>query len=106
MPNRNGPVSRIFSPVNEGLGVVTSVGEHTADTAKGVWGSLGRGSRRLLGNVTNGVNSAARRLITGRKGGRRNNVTARKNRTNAARKNRSNRNRKNRSNRKSRSNRH
>ena len=96
MPNRNrtnGPVSRLFSPVNEGLGVVANVGSNVLRTGDNLLGSLGRGSRKALSHITSGVNSAARRLVTGHRGGRRNSTMRkdrkdRKNRS-ASRKNRS-----------------
>jgi hypothetical protein len=71
---RNGPVSRLFSPVNEGLKFVTNAGMNVLNVGKRVIGSVGHGSRRVLGRATGGVNSAGRRLLTGKRrqgGGRR-----------------------------------
>ena len=91
MPTRrnrsNGPVSRLLSPVNEGLGVVTNVGSTALRTGNSVWKNLGRGARSALGSVTGRTNAAARRLLTGKRGGAKKN--SRKNRK--TRKNRKNR---------------
>jgi len=81
--NRNGPVSRLLSPVNEGLSLVTRTGSRVLRTGNSVWRSLGNGARGVFSNITHGVNSAGRRLITGHRGGGR----SRKNR-NRSRKNR------------------
>ena len=71
---RNGPVSRLMSPVNEGLKMVTSAGMNVLNVGKGMLGAVGSGSRRILGRATHGLNSAGRRLLTGKRrqdGGRR-----------------------------------
>ena len=80
--NRNGPVSRLMSPVNEGLGLATRSGSRVIRTGDSVWRTLGNGARDLFGNATHSVNSAGRRLITGKRGG------SRRNRKNRSRKNR------------------
>lgn len=69
--SRNGPVSRLLSPVNEGLGVVTGLGSRVLRTGNSVWRNVGSGARGALGNVTHGVDAAGRRLLTGKRGGRR-----------------------------------
>ena len=84
--NRNGPVSRILSPVNEGVGLVTRTGSRVLRTGNSVWRSLGNGVRGVFSNITHSVNSAGKRLITGHRGGSRKNRN-RKNR-NRSRRNR------------------
>jgi hypothetical protein len=69
--NRNGPVSRLMSPVNEGLGLATRSGSRVIRTGNSVWRTLGNGARNLFGNATHSVNAAGRRLITGKRGGKR-----------------------------------
>ena len=70
--NRNGPVSRLLSPVNEGLGLVTRTGSRALRTGNSMWRSLGNGVRGLFGNATRSLNTASRRVLTGHSGGRRN----------------------------------
>ena len=104
--NRNGPVSRLLSPVNEGLGLVTRTGSRVLNTGNSVWRSVGNGVRGIFSNATHSVNSAGRRLLKGKRGGsmrtrkNRNRKASMRNRSNRNRKasmrNRSNRNRKNR----------
>lgn len=96
--NRNGPVSRLLSPVNEGLGLATRSGSRVIRTGNSVWRTLGNGARDLFGNATHSVNSAGRRLITGHRGG----ATRNRNRRNRSRKERSRKNRKDRKDRKNR----
>jgi hypothetical protein len=67
--NRNGPVSRVFSPVNEGLGLATRSGSRVIRTGNSVWRTLGKGARNMVSNATQSVNAAGRRLITGRRRG-------------------------------------
>ena len=83
--------SRVTEPVNSALGLVENTGSTVLNTGKGVWRSLGNGSRRLVRSVGSRGNNAIRRLVTG-KGGRR--MVTRKNRLNrkSSRKNRKNRN--------------
>jgi len=69
--NRNGPVSRLLSPVNEGLGLATRTGSRAITTVNSVWKTLGNGARNVFRNATNSVNSAGRRLIIGKRGGSR-----------------------------------
>lgn len=69
--NRNGPVSRLLSPVNEGLGLATRSGSRVLRTTNGVWRTLGNGVRSLFGNATHSVNAAGRRLLKGHRGGSR-----------------------------------
>jgi hypothetical protein len=90
--NRNGPVSRLLSPVNEGLGLATRSGSRVIRTGNSVFRTLGNGARDLFGNVTHSVNSAGKRLITGHRGGR----SSRRNRSRKERKNRKERSRRNR----------
>jgi hypothetical protein len=85
--NRNGPVTRLFSPVNEGLGLATRSGSRVIRTGNSVWRTLGNGARNLFGNATHSVNTAGKRLITGHRGG-----ASRRNRRNRSRKDRKNRN--------------
>ena len=69
-----GVVERVFSPINEGLKLVTNAAGNVLNTGKGVVRSVGNGSRRVLGRVTHGLNSAGNRLLTGKRrqgGGRR-----------------------------------
>lgn len=80
--NRNGPVSRLLSPVNEGLGLATRSGSRVLRTTNSVWRSLGNGVRGLFGDLTHSVNSAGRRLVKGHRGG------SRRSRKNRSRKNR------------------
>lgn len=90
---RNGVVSRIFSPVNEGLRFVTNAGSNVFNAGKGVWRIAGQGTRRVLGRATHGLNSAGRRLLTGKRrqaGGRRSRKS-RKSRKSRSRKDRKNR---------------
>lgn len=82
--NRNGPVSRLLSPVNEGLGLVTRSGSRVLRTGNSVWRSLGNGVRGVFGNATHSLNTAGRRVLTGHRGGRR----SRRNRSRKDRKNR------------------
>jgi hypothetical protein len=77
--NRNGPVSRLTSPVNEGLGFGVKAGSRLLRTGNSVWRTLGTGARGLLKNASGGVNAAGRRLLTGKRGGSRRN-RSRKNR--------------------------
>ena len=95
--NRNGPISRLLSPVNEGLGLVTRSGSRVLNTGNSVWRSVGNGVRGIFSNATHSVNSAGRRLLKGKRGG---SMRTRKNRNrsnrNRSNRNRSNRNRKNR----------
>jgi hypothetical protein len=95
--NRNGPISRLLSPVNEGLGLVTRTGSRVLSTGNSVWRSVGNGVRDIFSNATHSVNSAGRRLLKGKRGG---SMRTRKNRNrsnrNRSNRNRSNRNRKNR----------
>ena len=86
--NRNGPVSRVFAPVNEGLGLVTRSGSRVLRTGNSVWRTLGNGVRNVVGNASQSVNTAGRRLITGKRGG------SRRTRKNRNRKERSRKNRK------------
>ena len=90
--NRNGPVSRLLSPVNEGLGLVTRTGSSVLTTGNSVWRTVGNGVRGIFSNATHSVNSAGRRLLKGKRGG---SMRTRKNRSMSMR-NRSNRNRSNR----------
>jgi len=69
--NRNGVVSRVLSPVNEGLGLVTRSGSRALRTTNSVWRSLGNGVRGIFGNATHSVNAATRRLMGHRGGSRR-----------------------------------
>jgi hypothetical protein len=75
MPTRrnrsNGPVSRLLSPVNEGLGLVTRTGSRVLRTTNSVWSKLGQGVRGVFGNATHSLNTAGRRVLTGHRGGRR-----------------------------------
>lgn len=70
---RNGVVSRLLSPVNEGIKFLTGASSNVFNAGKGVVRVVGNGSRRLLGRATNGLNSAGRRLLTGKRqsGGKR-----------------------------------
>jgi hypothetical protein len=79
--NRNGPVSRLLSPVNEGVGLVTRTGSRVLRTGNSVWRSLGNGVRGVFGNATHSLNTAGRRVLTGKRGGARRN-RSRKNRKN------------------------
>lgn len=83
--NRNGPVSRVFAPVNEGLGLATRTGSRAIRTGNSVWRTLGKGARNVFSNATHSANTAGRRLLTGKRGGSRN-------RRNRSRKDRKNRN--------------
>ena len=79
--NINVPVRRLLSPVNEGLGLVTRTGSRVLRTGNSVWRSLGNGVRGVFSNITGSVNSAGRRLLTGKrmhKGGNRRNKTHKK----------------------------
>jgi hypothetical protein len=76
--------SRVTGPVNSALGLVENTGSTVLNTGKGVWRSLGNGSRRVVRSVGSRGNNAIRRLVTG-KGGRRNR------KMNKTRKNRKNR---------------
>jgi len=69
--NRNGPMSRLLSPVNEGLGLVTRTGSRVLRTTNSVWNKLGQGVRGVFGNATRAVNTAGRRVLTGHRGGKR-----------------------------------
>lgn len=77
---RSGVVSRIFSPVNEGLRFVTNAGSNVFNAGKGVWRIAGSGTRRILGRATQGLNAAGSRLLSAKRqsGGRK----SRKNRKN------------------------
>ena len=88
--NRNGPVSRLMSPVNEGLGLATRSGSRVIRTGNSVWRTLGNGARNLFSNATHSVNAAGKRLITGHRGGasRRNRSRKNRNRKERSRKNR------------------
>jgi hypothetical protein len=102
---RNGPVSRLLSPVEEGVGLVTRTGSHVLKTGDDMWRSLGNGVRDVVSNVTHSVDHAGSRLVTGQRGGKgsmrnrnrsnRNRSRKNRNRSNRSRKNR-NRNRSNR----------
>ena len=94
--NRNGPVSRLLSPVNEGVGLVTRTGSHVFRTGDNMWRSLGNGVRGVFSNITHSVNSAGRRLITGHRGGARSRRNRSRKNRNRSNRNRSNRNRSNR----------
>jgi hypothetical protein len=89
--NRNGPVSRLLSPVNEGLGLVTRTGSRVLHSSDNVWRSLGTGVRNVFSNATHSIDAAGRRVLTGHRGGRRN-----RNRSNRNRSTRKNRNRRSR----------
>jgi hypothetical protein len=69
--NRNGPVARLLSPVNEGLGLVTRTGSRALSMTNSVWRTLGNGVRGVFGNATRSLNAAGRRVLTGHRGGRR-----------------------------------
>jgi len=83
MPTRrnrtNGPVSRLTSPVNEGLGLGVNVGKEFLRTGNSVLGSLGNGARGIVRSTSRRINTAGRRLLTGKRGGSRRN-RSRKNR--------------------------
>ena len=98
----SGVVSRALSPVNEGLGLVTRTGSRVIRTGDSMWRSLGNGARGVFSNITDSLDTAGRRVLTGHRGGRRN--RSNRNRSNRNR-NRSNRNRKNRATRKNRASR-
>jgi hypothetical protein len=68
----NGPISRLLSPVNEGLGLVTRTGSSALRTTNSVWNKLGNGVRNVFRNTTQSLNTAGRRVLTGHRGGRRN----------------------------------
>lgn len=68
---RNGPTSRLLSPVNEGLGLVTRTGSRALGMTNSAWRTLGNGVRGTLSNATHSLNTAGRRLLTGKRGGRR-----------------------------------
>jgi hypothetical protein len=91
--NRNGPVSRVFAPVNEGLGLATRSGSRVIRTGNSVWRTVGNSARNLFSNATHSVNTAGRRLITGKRGGSRRSRKERS-RKNRSRKERSRKNRK------------
>jgi hypothetical protein len=76
--NRNGPMSRLLSPVNEGLGLVTRTGSRVLRTTNSVWNKLGQGVRGVFGNATRAVNTAGRRVLTGHRGGKRSRKHTRK----------------------------
>lgn len=76
--NRNGPVSRLLSPVNEGVGLVTRTGSRVLRTTNSVWNKLGHGVRSVFSNATRAVNTAGRRVLTGHRGGRRGSRRTRK----------------------------
>jgi len=67
----NGPVSRLLSPVNEGVGLVTRTGSRVLRTGNSVWNKLGNGVRGVFSNATHSLNTAGRRVLTGKRGGRR-----------------------------------
>ena len=87
--NRNGPISRILSPVNEGLGLATRTGSRVIRTGNSLWRTLGNGARNVFSNATHSVNTAGRRLITGHRGG----ASRNRSRKNRDRKERSRKNR-------------
>ena len=87
--NRNGPVSRVLSPVNEGLGLATRSGSRVIRTGNSLWRTLGNGARNVFSNATHSVNTAGRRLITGHRGG----ASRNRSRKNRDRKDRSRKNR-------------
>ena len=97
--NRSGLVSRALSPVNEGLGLVTRTGSHVLRTGDSMWRSLGNGARGVFSNITDSLDTAGRRVLTGHRGGRRNRNRSTRNRKNRSTRNRKNRNRSNRKNR-------
>jgi hypothetical protein len=97
--NRSGVVSRALSPVNEGLGLVTRTGSHVLRTGDSMWRSLGNGARGVFSNITDSLDTAGRRVLTGHRGGRRNRNRSTRNRKNRSTRNRKNRNRSNRKNR-------
>jgi hypothetical protein len=68
--NRNGPVSRIMSPVNEGIGFVTRTGTRVLNVVRNIWNSLGNGTRRVFSNATHTLNATGKRLLTGKRGQR------------------------------------
>jgi len=78
----SGVVSRLFSPVNEGIKFLTGASSNVFNAGKGVIRIAGNGSRRILGRATNGLNAAGRRLLTGKRqsGGKRNTRRAKKTR--------------------------
>jgi len=94
--NRSGPVSRLLSPVNEGLGLAVRTGSRALRTTNSVWRSLGNGVRGVFSNATGSLNSAGRRVLTGHRGGRRNRSNRNRSERNRKNRNRSNRNRSNR----------
>ena len=69
--NRNGPVSRLLSPVNEGFGLVTKTGSRVLRTTNSIWNKLGHSVRGVFRNATGALNTAGRRVLTGHRGGRR-----------------------------------
>ena len=71
--NRNGPVSRLLSPVNATAGFVVRTGSRVLRTTNSVWNKVGNGVRNVFSNATHSLNSAGRRLLTGKRqgGGRR-----------------------------------
>ena len=73
---RSGVVSRLFSPVNEGIKFLTGASSNVFNAGKGVIRIAGNGSRRILSRATNGLNAAGRRLLTGKRqsGGKRRSV--------------------------------
>jgi hypothetical protein len=75
----NGPVSRLTSPVNEGLGLGVNVGSRVLRTGNSVLHNLGTGARGIVRNAASSLNRAGRRLLTGKRGGSRRN-RSRKNR--------------------------
>jgi hypothetical protein len=68
---RNGPTSRLFSPINEGLGLVTRTGSRALSMTNSAWRTLGNGVRSTVSNATRSLNTAGRRLLTGKRGGAR-----------------------------------
>jgi hypothetical protein len=83
--NRNGPVTRLLSPVNETAKLAVKTGSRGLRLGNSLWRTVGNGVRGAFRNATMAVNSAGSRLLTGKRhrGGRRNsrkNRSTRKNR--------------------------
>jgi hypothetical protein len=83
---RNGPVSRLLSPVNEGLSLVTRTGSRALSMTNSVWRTVGNGVRGAFGNVTRAVNTSGRRLLSGHRGGKRSRKHTRKHKRKHSRK--------------------
>ena len=67
----SGPTSRLLSPINEGLGLVTRTGSRALSMTNSAWRTIGNGVRGTLSNATRSLNTAGRRLLTGKRGGAR-----------------------------------